>query len=106
MNKGYAIASCGLTVSNKWYADDVTLVTNSVEDMISLLDVVHQFSSWPSIHLNVAKCKTTAYIHALQSTPRKRGRDDALGARLAHVTLAERPIIALTPRTNPSRVDT
>ena len=39
-NKGYDIASCGLQLASKWYADDRTLVTNSVEDMIVFLDLV------------------------------------------------------------------
>jgi len=39
---------------------------------------------------------TTAYIHELQSIPQIRDRDDALRARLAHVTLAGRCIGALT----------
>ena len=39
-NKGYGIASCDLQLANKWYADDVTVVTNSVEDMIVLLDLI------------------------------------------------------------------
>jgi hypothetical protein len=43
--KGYEIASCGLKLASKWYGDDGTLVTNSVEDMISLLDMVHHFST-------------------------------------------------------------
>jgi len=37
------ISSCGLKLASKWYADDDTFVTNSVEDMISLLDIVQQF---------------------------------------------------------------
>jgi hypothetical protein len=60
--KGYTIASCGLTPASKWYADDGTLVTNSVKVMISLLDIVYQFSAWSGIHLNVAKYKIIAYI--------------------------------------------
>ena len=42
--KGYEIPSCDLKLASKWYADDGTLVTNSVEDMISLLggDFVRQ----------------------------------------------------------------
>ena len=43
--KGYDIASCGLTLTSKWYADDGTLITNSVEDMIALLDIIQQFSA-------------------------------------------------------------
>ena len=37
-----------------------------------------------------------AYIHALQSITRKRDRDEALLARLAHVTLANRALCSLT----------
>jgi hypothetical protein len=38
--KGYDIASCGIKLASKWYADDGTPLTNSVEDMISLLDII------------------------------------------------------------------
>ena len=65
--KGYDIASCGLNLASKWYADDDTLITNSVEDMTSLLEIIQQFSAWSGIHLNTAKCKITSYIHELQS---------------------------------------
>ena len=66
--KGYDIASCGLRLASKWYADDGTLLINSVEDMISLLDIIQQFSKWSCIHLNAAQCKITAYIHELHAT--------------------------------------
>ena len=75
LGKGYKIASCGLKLASKWYADDGTLLTNSVEDMISLLDIIQQFSTWSGIHLHAAKCKITAYIHELQAIPNKRERD-------------------------------
>jgi hypothetical protein len=39
--KGYDIVSCGLQLANKWHADDGTLGTNSVEDMITLLGILH-----------------------------------------------------------------
>ena len=71
--KRYDIASCGLKLASKWYADDGTLLTNSVEDMISLQDKIQQIGTWSSIHLNAAKCKLTAYIHALQAIPPKKG---------------------------------
>jgi hypothetical protein len=93
--KGYDIASCGLKLASKWYADDGTLLTNSVEDMISLLDISQQFNTWSGIHLNAAKRKITAYIHELQAIPKKGDRDDALRSRLAHVKLAGCPIIVL-----------
>ena len=94
--KGYDIASRDLKLASTWYADDGTLITNSVEDMISFMDTIHQFSTLSGIHLNVVKCKITAYIHELQSIPRKRDPDVALRSCLAHVTLAGRPISALT----------
>ena len=97
MNKGYDVASCGLKLASKWYADDGNLITNSaVEDIISLLDLVNQFSKWSGIHFNANKCKITAFIHELQTIPRKRDKDDALGARLANVNLAGRPIGSIT----------
>jgi hypothetical protein len=95
-DKGYKITSCGLTLASKWYVYDGTLVTNSVDDIISLLAIVHKFSEWSGIHLNVGKCKVTAYIHELQSIPHKGVRDDALRARLAHITLSGRRIGSLT----------
>ena len=95
-DKGYRITSCGLTLASKWYADDGTLVTNSIDDMISLLSIIQQFSDWFGIRLNVRKCKGTAYIHELQTISRNRERDDALRARLAHITLSGQPIGSLT----------
>jgi hypothetical protein len=94
-HKGYKIASCGLQLAIKWYADDGTLVTNTVEDMIVLLDLVDQFSNWSGIHLNVNKCKIAAFINILQATPRNRDIDDAPRAILAHVNLAGSPIGSL-----------
>jgi len=64
--------------------------------MIVLLDLVDQFSRWSGIHLNAKKCKIAAFIHDLQAIPRKRDRDDASRARLAHVNLAGRPIGSVT----------
>jgi hypothetical protein len=95
-DKGYNITSCGLQLANKWYADDGTLVTNSMDDLMSILSIVQQFSKWSGIHLNVDKCKVTAYIYSLQSIHIRRERDDALRARLAHITLSGKPIGSLT----------
>jgi len=78
------------------YADDGTPVKNSVEDTIVVLDLVDHFSKWYGIHLNVSKCKITACILDLQAIPRKRDRDDALRARLAHVNMAGRSIGSFT----------
>ena len=43
VDKGYIITSCGFKLASKWYADDGTVVTNSVDDLISLLSIVQQF---------------------------------------------------------------
>ncbi len=90
-HKGYDIASCSLQLASKCHADDGTLVTSSVEDMIVLLDLVGQYSKVPGNHLNIRKCNSTAFIHDLQAIPCKRCRDDALRANLAG-----RPIGSLT----------
>jgi hypothetical protein len=87
-DKGHDIASCGLKLASKWYADNSTLVANSVEDMTPLLDIVQQLSTWSVIRLNVAKCKFTAYIHELHFIPKRWDRDDALEARHDHATLS------------------
>ena len=39
-SKGYDIASCDLKMASKRYADDGILITSSVEDMISLLEII------------------------------------------------------------------
>ena len=67
--KVYDIATCGLKLTSKWYANDGTLITNFVDDMISLMDIVQQFSTWSGIHLIAVKCNFTVYIHELQSIP-------------------------------------
>ena len=81
------MTSCGLQLASKWYSDDGTLITNTIEDMVALLDIVGQFSNWSGIRLNVGKCKITAYMQNLQSFRKKADKDDALRARLAHITL-------------------
>jgi hypothetical protein len=34
------LSSCDLHLASKWYADDGTLVTNTLEDNVTLLDLV------------------------------------------------------------------
>ena len=63
--KGCDINSCGLRRASKCYAFDDTLVTNSIDDAITLLDIVEQSSDWSSIRLNVEKSTITAYIQGL-----------------------------------------
>jgi hypothetical protein len=95
-HKGYDMTSCGLQLASKWYANDGTLVTNTIEDMVALLEIVEHFSNWPGIRLNVGKCKITTYMQNLQSFRKKADRDDALKARLAHITLGRQRIGVLT----------
>ena len=66
------MTSCGLRLASKWYADDGTLVTNTIEDMVTLLNIVEQFSDWSGIRLNVGKCKIAAYIQSLQCFRKKK----------------------------------
>jgi len=85
--KGYNLTSCGLRLASKWYADDGKLITNTIADMSTLLNIVEQFSTWSGIRLNVGKCKITSYLQSLQSIRKKSDRDDARKARLAHVSI-------------------
>ena len=66
--------------------DDDTSVTNTIDDMITMLDIVEQFSDWSGIRLHVGKYKITTYIQGLQPIRKKTDRDDALRARLSHVS--------------------
>jgi hypothetical protein len=90
--KGYDITSCGLRQSSKWYTDDGSLVTNTINDMLTLLDLVEQLSNWSGIRLNVGKYKITAYIQGLQSIRKKTDIEDAPRARLAHISLGDHRI--------------
>ena len=62
-------------------------MTDTIDDMITLLNIVEPFNDWSGIRLNVGKCKITAYLQGLQFTRKKTNRDDALRARLDHVSL-------------------
>ncbi len=60
--------------------------------MFTLLDMVEQLSDWSGIRLSVGKCKITAYMQKLQPFRKKTERDDALRARLDHITLGGQSI--------------
>ena len=38
--KGYDISFFVLRLASKWYADEGTLVTNTIDDMVTMLDIV------------------------------------------------------------------
>ena len=69
--------------------DDGTLVTNAIDNVVNLLYIVEQLSGLSGIRINVGKCNITAYMQGLQSIRKKMDRDDALRARLAHVSLGD-----------------
>ncbi len=95
-NKDCDMTSCGLRLASKWYADDGTLVTKTIEEMVALLDIVEQFSDWSGIRLNAGNFKITVCIQSLQPFRKNTERDDALKARLAHITLGGQRIGVLT----------
>ena len=105
-DKGYNVASCDLKLARKWYVDDGTLVTNSVEDMISFLDIVKHFSTWSSIHLNVAKCKISPRASTNSNLSPK---GETVTTHSAHVLLTSHSQAAPSAplqRTSPSRAAT
>jgi hypothetical protein len=72
-------------LSNKWYADDATLIASTVTDLNTQLEAVKTFSELSGIRINIPKYRLTGYIHTLQQIKRKSDRDAALQARVAHV---------------------
>ena len=82
-------------IASLWYADDATLITTTQEDMATLNLRNDRFSDWSGILTNISKCRTTAYIHALQPLP-PMARDDALTTRLSTLTLKGSPIPTLS----------
>ena len=44
LNIGYIFSSNHLALSNKWYADDATLISSTVADLNTQLDTVNLFS--------------------------------------------------------------
>ena len=82
LKSGYTLTSNHLTLSNKWYVDDATLVTLTVADMNAHLEAVHTFIERSGILLNIPKCILTWYIHALHTFLRKVDHNTALQARL------------------------
>jgi hypothetical protein len=92
LNSGYTLASNHLTLSNKWYADDATLIASTVTHLNTQLDAVNTFSDWSSIRSNLSKCRLIGYIHAIQLIKRKVDRESALQARLANVPVGSTPI--------------
>ncbi len=66
LKSGYTLNSNHLIISNKWYADDATLIASTVTDLNTQLETVNTFSEWSGIRINIPKCRLTSYIHTLQ----------------------------------------
>ena len=90
--QGYTFASTGLELASKWYADDATLISDSIPKMISQLQTVERYSDWSGIRLSVPKCCVTAFLQQLQSLHTKSARDSALEGRLAHISIGGRQV--------------
>ena len=80
LNNGCALTSNHLTLYNKWYAGDATLVASKVTDLNTQLDTVNTFGVWSSIRLNTLKCILASFIHALQLIKLKAGRGTAFAS--------------------------
>jgi hypothetical protein len=88
----YTLTSNNLILSNKWYADDATLIAYTVTELNTQLEAVNTFSEWSGIRLNISKYRLTGYIHALQLIKQNTDRDTALQACLVHVRVGTTPI--------------
>ena len=88
---GYAPASTNNRHEGILYADDVTLTTHSLSGMQKQLQKIDLFGEWSHIRVNPNKCRTTAWVPALQSH-RKPMRDQALKDCLAHLRIKDTQI--------------
>jgi hypothetical protein len=57
LNNGYTLSSNHLTLSNRWYAKDFTLIASTVTDLNTQLDTVNAFNELSGIHLNISNCR-------------------------------------------------
>ena len=85
---GYRFASTGLTLTSKWHAYGANLLASKPEDMLKLVHLVETFSLCLRIQLGVIKCKTNGFIQVLHAIKKRKYRDKALEARLAHICTA------------------
>ena len=94
-SRGYLPSNTSMAYPTQAYADDLTLLTDSLEDMLTQFDKLERFSTWSHILINGKKCAITAYLHSLQRL-RKADRDRALADLMAHVQLAGTPLPCLS----------
>ena len=92
---GYRFSDSGQTLSSKWYADDATLVTESLEAMQALCSKIDAFSKWSGIRENTAKCRTTGFIPDFQRFKKDIQRKGALEGLLSSLRLGGQRIPVL-----------
>ena len=91
------------------YADDTTLLTNSVRDMGLQMRKVGQYSSWGNLRLNISKCAATGMpgrdmeAHAVPSPLSPLGCDK-LRQQLSSVKINGQPVPFIHPDKDPQRV--
>ena len=85
-NHGYAPASTHNRHEGILYADDVTLTTQTIVGMQQQLQKVDLYGEWSHIRVNPNKCRTTAWIPALQSH-KNHIKEQALKNSLAHLRI-------------------
>ena len=56
--------ACGLRGNAEAFADDIALMTNSVQDMNTLLEQLQKFSDWSGMSMNLKKCEVTGFCYS------------------------------------------
>ena len=62
-------SAAGLCTATRAFADDVALVTTSVQDTSMLLEVIDKFCAWSGMRLNTSKSEISAWDFRTNSEP-------------------------------------
>ena len=62
-------SATGLRTASRAFADDVALVTTSVQDTSTLLKVIDKFCAWSGMRLNISKSEISAWDFRTNSEP-------------------------------------
>ena len=54
----------GTEVKQQAYADDVCLISSSKDDINGLLRIIHEFSEWSGLSLNIRQCGCLSMINS------------------------------------------
>ena len=91
------------------YADDTTLVTNTVRNMVLQMNKVEQYSGWGNLKLNVSKCAATGMPrqdiekHAMPSPLTQLGCE-RLKQQLAAIKIDGQPVPFAHPEKAPQKI--